>query len=282
MDKEKIGYAGIAVSLLLIILTAYSFSSVPKVVFIGWAAFFSMMLGGFLEARVPKSKRAIIWTYGLSGGAALTSIFFFVVPQAITISKNFGVTGIIAGFLTGLSLHSLLHKFGHSHGDHEHEDDHGHDHGDDTLWAVTLHSASAGLVIGMIYQQMPAVSLLLGMAIISHKLPAGYMITSRLETDRIKMLLLPASMVGTAALIAVDYGIVFSPAIKALFFGFASGIFLHVALDFIPEPEPESHLRKLLTEEEDPLHHELDDVKIDCVLSTIIGAAAVVAAAMLI
>ncbi|MFB6213168.1 MAG: ZIP family metal transporter [Candidatus Nanohaloarchaea archaeon] len=269
---ENIKQAGALSMLLLIGLSAVSLEG-PKVVAIAWIAFTATVLGGLFAGRDNESVNAMVWSYGLSGGAALASILFFVLPQALDLSRMVGATGVLAGFLSGLALHTLSHELSHSR------------KGLNTFWSVSIHSAAAGLVIGLIYQQMPTVSILLGIAIVSHKLPAGYMVADRLRKEGKNYwpaLLVPASGVGVMSLLSFNYPLALSEIIQALFFGFSAGIFLHVALDFLPDPEPESHLRKLLHAEEDPLHMEMDEVRFHSVASTVCGAALVAALALLL
>ncbi|MFB6207851.1 MAG: ZIP family metal transporter [Candidatus Nanohaloarchaea archaeon] len=269
----KIELLGALSAVLLAVLTALTLGSAQKVVVIGWTAALAMFLGGLLARRELRSEKSIVWVYGISGGAALASIFYFVLPKALQLSVDFGAAGVLTGFLAGLALHSLGHKVSHSA-----------DHGTNALLSVSFHSASAGLIIGLIYQQLPGIGLALGIAIVSHKLPAGYMVVDRMHS-REKVwtkLLLPATAVGSIALLSFSYPVALGQNLKALFFGFSSGIFIHLALDFIPNPEPESHLRKILTHEEDPLHHELDEITTHCVASTVAGVAVVTFFALLL
>lgn len=266
---EGLGVVSAVVFLGLTLLNFATGLGAYKVTIIGWTALLAMVAGAILSRRELRSERGIIWVYGVSGGAALASIFFFVLPKAIALDQTFGVTGILAGFLSGLVIHSFSHRLVHHH------------EGFNTFWSISLHSVTAGLIIGLIYQQLPTIGILLGIAIVSHKLPAGYMLAERIGQDRIwRRLLLPATGVGSMALASFTLNPQFAVPVKALFFGFSSGIFIHLALDFIPNPEPESHLRKILTQEEDPLHHELDSLATHCVASTIAGVAIVTVLAL--
>jgi ZIP family zinc transporter len=261
---EKAGIISTALLVLLTVFTALTNNLGFKVIIIAWTAFLTMIAGTLLNYRELKSKKAIIWAYGLSGGAALASILFFVLPKSLELSKNFGATGIITGFLSGLVLHVITHELEHDTGEAFQD-----------LVSITAHAAAAGLIIGQIYSDLPTVSIILGISIVSHKLPAGYIISDKLGDGLYKALkytALPASILGAIALLVFNLSINMPTDLQALFFGFSAGIFLHVALDFIPEPEPESHLRKLLSEEEDPLHEKLDEVKVHCVASTVAGA----------
>jgi ZIP family zinc transporter len=274
---KKFETAGLLSTAALIALTAYTlitdFSGL-KVAAIAWTAFLTMTAGAALSTRKLKSKTSIIWAYGLSGGAALASIMFFVMPRSLQLSTDFGVTGLLAGFLSGLVLHVLTHEVEHTAGEALTD-----------LISVTAHAAAAGLIIGQIYHDLPGVSIVLGFSIVSHKLPAGYIISDKIDSSlqkALQFILLPASVLGAMALLIFNFSISMPGNLQALFFGFSAGIFLHVALDFIPEPEPESHLRKLLSDEEDPLHDKLDDIQFHCVASTVIGATVVTALALIL
>ncbi|MFB6200315.1 MAG: ZIP family metal transporter [Candidatus Nanohaloarchaea archaeon] len=268
---KKFQLLGFLSTIGLVGLSVFSLESSPKLVFIGFTAFSAMVLGAFLNRLKPETRLGVIWIYGLSGGAAFASVLMFVMPQAVNLSTRFGVAGIVAGFIAGLTLHSAQHELSHRF------------RGFQNLYAVSIHAAFAGVVIGLIYQQMPEVSVLLGVAIVSHKLPAAYIIADRLK-ERFKpsLILFPASIVGFLALTVYNFNLNMSQQIQALFFGFSTGIFLHLALDFIPEPEPESMMRKLVSEDEDPAHSELDSVRNHCIVSTSIGAFLVLFAAFLL
>jgi ZIP family zinc transporter len=104
------------------------------------------------------------------------------------------------------------------------------------VWELSLHSVGAGLVIGAVYATMPTLGPMLGVAIVSHKAPAGYAAARRLarQGHSAWVLVMPAAAVGIAALIV---GIVDPPTpdgLHALVFGGATGLFLHVAVDFLP------------------------------------------------
>ncbi|MFB6175529.1 MAG: hypothetical protein ABEJ87_06200 [Candidatus Nanohalobium sp.] len=274
---KKFETAGLITASVLIALTAYTLLMNPvgvKVVAVAWTAFFAMTVGTALSFYHLKSTKSVIWAYGLSGGAALASVMFFILPKSLQMSKNFGITGVLTGFLSGLVLHAVTHEIEHGAGEALSD-----------LLSITAHAAAAGLIIGRIYSDLPGVSIILGVSIVSHKLPAGYIISDKLEGSMAKVMqfiLLPATVLGSMALLVFNLSLKMPVNIQALFFGFSAGIFLHLALDFIPEPEPESHLRKLLSEEEDPLHHKIDDIKFHCVASTVLGAAVVTTLALIL
>lgn len=275
MNKfETAGLISTALLGLLSVFTVLTSPSGLKVTVIGLTAFLAMILGTVLNLRGLENTKSVIWAYGLSGGAALASILYFIVPKSMGLSTEFGVTGVLAGFLFGLVLHVITHEIEHEAGEALSD-----------LISVTVHAVAAGSIIGQIYSDMPTISIILGISIVSHKLPAGYIISDKLNRslkETFMFMALPASILGTLALTVFNLSISMPVNYQALFLGFSAGIFLHVALDFIPEPEPESHLRKLLSEEEDPLHHKLDEIKFHCVASTVMGAGIVAILALLL
>jgi ZIP family zinc transporter len=87
-------------------------------------------------------------------------------------------------------------------------------------------------------------------------------------------LLLPAAGVGIAAIVASLVQLPAAPAVRGIVFGFAAGIFLHVAMDFLPRCELGSDVHELLTVTDDA-HELLDQLRIHAVLSTGLGGVAV-------
>jgi len=68
-----------------------------------------------------------------------------------------------------------------------------------------------------------------------------------------------------------------SPVANALVFGFAAGIFLHVALDFLPNCEAGSEIDQVC-ELQARSHNLLDQLRTHAVGSTVLGATIVVLA----
>src|SRR6056297_1491661 len=199
-----------------------------KLVAISWTAFAAMAVGAPLGARAARSSHPLepVWGYGLASGAMVTSAALFLVPQALGQHGRFGSLGIAVGFLGGYVGHTPGHRLAH----HQLPVDH-------TAAELTVHALAAGVIIGAIYTAMPSLTSVLGVALVSHKAPAGYAAARRLaEQGRsVFPLLLPAAAVG---LIALPVGIVgFAPAstLRGLLFGIAAGVFLHVAVDLLPE-----------------------------------------------
>ena len=218
----------------MVLLTALGvWASLGKLLAIAWFAFGAMVGGAWLgvqsERRSPGETEAqgrrLVWAYGLSSGAMIMSTTLFLIPKAMSHHAAFGGVGIAMGIVLGFAIHTM--HVGRTRSDGSVLP---------VVWELSLHSFGAGLVIGAVYATMPALGPTLGVAIVSHKAPAGYAAARRLRRHGRSggMLLLPAAAVGLAAL---PVGLVELPAqdvLHALVFGGATGIFLHVALDFLP------------------------------------------------
>jgi len=245
-----------------------------KVFVISWVAFVAMGLGAWLGARAAQTNPyRLVWGYGLASGAMVTSAAMFLVPQAMGLGNaagtpRIGGIGIAAGIIAGYGSHTIGHRLTHIETSL-----------DTTTAAITAHALSAGLIIGLVYASMPRLDLLLGLAIISHKGPAGYAAARRLRRkDRsATALLLPAAGVGLTAIPTALLPVPETPVVNAIVFGFAAGIFLHVALDFLPNCEAGSEIDEVCSLHEHS-HDLLDELRTHAVGSTVLGAVAVVVA----
>ncbi len=260
---------GIAGALLLVALSAVALlGAVPKVLVIAWVAFAAMALGGYLGSRAATTEpRRLVWGYGLASGAMVTSSAVFLLPQAIGLDPRIGGFGVAAGLLAGYAGHVIGHRLSHV------------DVGLDlTAAQITAHALSAGLIIGLVYGSMPALGLLLGLAIVSHKGPAGYAAAKRLRASGkpVSALMLPAASVGITAIPAAILPIPAVPAVNAAVFGFAAGVFLHVAMDFLPSCEAGGEVHEVCGLTEDS-HELLDSLRIHAVASTAVGGIVVLA-----
>ena len=249
-------------------------TEVGKVLVIAWVAFAAMAVGAALGARADTtSPYRLVWGYGLASGAMVASASMFLVPQAITIgveagAPQLGGIGVALGLVVGYSAHVLGHRLTHV------------DVGMDTTTAqISAHALSAGVIIGFVYGSMPGLGLLLGLAIVSHKGPAGYAAARRLRRDgRSAMaLLFPAAGIGLTAIPTAVVALPDVPGVNAVVFGFAAGIFLHVAMDFLPHCEAGSEIDQVCSLHEES-HDLLDRLRTHAVGSTLVGGAVVVAA----
>ena len=248
-QQTWIGLAGLGglVAASVLAVTA----SLWKVLLIGWVGFAAMMAGAVLGARAARRPegtphphpRRLAWAYGVSSGAMIMSACLFLVPTATAHNTRLGGIGIALGLMAGFALH----LFGHGGLDAEasreqaaplpNEEGVGRDAiMPPVVGALLLHAVAAGLVIGGVYAAMPSMGATLGLSIVSHKAPAGYVAARRLarKGKSTVLLLLPAAAVGIAA---VPVGRIDPPSSESAYglaFGLATGAFLHVAVDFLP------------------------------------------------
>ncbi|WP_137285072.1 ZIP family metal transporter [Halorussus salinisoli] len=265
MRLSRLGLLG---PVALVALTPFALrAGLTKVVGISWVAFAAMGGAAFVGERTGASTDAgrLVWGYGLASGAMITSAAVFIVPGAIGHHPKFGGFGIAFGVLAGFSAHTLGHRAMHTDLPFDH-----------TAVELTAHSFAAGAIIGIVYGNMPSLGLLLGLAIVSHKGPAGYAAADRLRrADKpVSVLLLPAAGVGITALPASLLTLPSSDPVNAVVFGFAAGVFLHVAMDFLPRCELGGEVYEV-AQITDDAHALLDRLRAQAVASTGLGAVAV-------
>jgi ZIP family zinc transporter len=276
-EVRRPSLVGVVSVLLLLGLSALAVTSgVWKVLVVAWVAFAAMSAGAVLGARTEGTDPyRLVWGYGLASGAMVVSASMFLLPQAISIGASapsvapqVGGIGVALGLVVGYSAHVLGHRLTHL------------DVGTDLTTAqIAAHALAAGAIIGVVYGSMPSLGLLLGLAIVSHKGPAGYAAARRLHrSGRSSMsLLLPAAGVGITAIPTAVVALPDVPALNAVVFGFAAGIFLHVAMDFLPNCEAGSEIDQVCSLHEES-HELLDELRTHAVGSTVLGGAVVVVA----
>ena len=266
---------GVAAVLVLAGLTGLALAAgLWKVTVVAWVAFVAMAGFAPFGARAAGTNDAyrLVWGYGLAAGAMVTSAAVFLLPQAIGLDPRVGGFGVAAGLLVGYGAHTVGHRLSHLETPF-----------DDTAAQLSAHALSAGAIIGLVYATMPELGLLLGLAIVSHKGPAGYAAAHRLSRQGkpVWPLLIPAAGVGITAIPSALFSVPASPVVNAVVFGFASGIFLHLAMDFLPRCEVGGEIYHL-AEVDEGGHALLDRLRLHSVLSTALGALVVFAAWMAI
>jgi ZIP family zinc transporter len=275
MRVSRLGLLGL---LALVVLTPLALSSgleeVEKVVGIAWVAFAAMAGAAFLGGRAGASTDAsrLVWGYGLASGAMIASAAAFIVPDAIGHHPKFGGFGIALGILAEFSAHTLGHRATHADLPFDH-----------TAVELTAHALAAGTIIGIVYGNMPNLGLLLGLAIVSHKGPAGYAAADRLRRagKPVSVLLLPAAGVGITAIPAALLELPGGDPLNAVVFGFAAGVFLHVAMDFLPRCELGGEVYEVASVTDDA-HALLDELRTRAVASTSLGGIVVFVAWLVI
>jgi ZIP family zinc transporter len=259
---------GVTAVLALVAFTAWAMTAaadgnedILKVVGIAWIAFAAMTVAIPLGARASQTHaHGLVWAYGLAAGAMVTSAAVFILPQAFGLHPKWGGFGVAAGIVLGFAAHTVGHRL-----THETSFDH-------TSLEITAHALAAGAIIGIVYGNMPELGALLGLAIVSHKGPAGYAAARRLRSDDGDpwILLVPAAGVGLTAIPASIVALPSNVIVNALVFGFAGGVFLHVAMDFFPTCEIGGDVYDVANTT-DHAHELLDELRLHAVGSTIVG-----------
>jgi len=255
----------------LVVLSAVAvMADLWKLLVISWVAFTAMAGAIPLGVRSAQATTVtrLVWGYGLASGAMITSAAVFLVPQAIGFDPKIGGFGVAAGILLGFGSHVLGHRLAHVN-----------ETFDDTALQLSAHAFSAGAIIGVVYGSLPDLGLLLGLAIVSHKGPAGYAAARRLArgNQTASAILLPAAGVGIAGIPSALLELPQNDLLFAAIFGFAAGIFLHIAMDFLPRCEVGGEVGEVAQLSADD-HAVLDTLRVHGVLSTSLGGLAVFAA----
>jgi ZIP family zinc transporter len=269
--ERAVGATGL-IALVLLSVAAIADGVNWKLVAVSWTAFAAMAVGAPLGARAVRSSHPLepVWGYGLASGAMVTSAALFLIPQALGQHGRLGSLGIAVGFLGGYAGHTVGHRFTHLELPV-----------DRTTAELTVHALSAGAIIGAIYTAMPSLTSVLGVALVSHKAPAGYAAARRLAErgQSVVTLLLPAAAVGIVALPVGIAGLSPESGLRGLLFGIAAGVFLHVAVDLLPECTTGSETCPVDAADHDPDGHRFRDrLRRHAVLSSVLGGVAVAAA----
>lgn len=251
------------ISLFVILSLIAALNAKWKVLIISWIAFAAMSVVIPWGKKAAQNKRLthLIAGYGLASGAMITSAAIFLIPEAIHYNAIYGGLGIAVGIFLGFAIHTLNHGLSHTSLST-----------DSVIIELTTHSLMDGIIIGLVYAAMPTLGLLLGIAIVSHKAPAGYAAARRLAMRGRPpvLVLIPAAAIGFTALplsllTVPEYAI-----LNAIVFGIATGVFFHVAMDFLPECEVGGtiHRQSQLDSQE---HHTLDKYRNRAVFYTFAG-----------
>lgn len=230
---------------------------------VGTMAFLSMAVAaGIGSLAGTRRPLALVWGYGTAAGAMVTSAALFLLPQALGQDPQFGGLGVAVGLLVGYTGHVLGHRLSHLQSP-----------GRRAITALTAHAVAAGTVIGVIYGNL-AIGPVLGLAIVSHKGPAGYAAATRHEGDW-RLVLVPAAALGIAGVAASTLALPADAPTRGIVFGFATGLFLHVATDFLPSCEIGSEVHDALGDDD---HATLDRLRLQAVVATAVGGVVVVLA----
>jgi ZIP family zinc transporter len=263
-NEQLLGVAGVVA---LIAATGMGMAmDAVKPVQIGWVAFVAMVAGVGLAVRADHRRPStLVWGSGLASGAMIVSVGLFLLPDALNHHAKYGGLGVAGGVIIGFSAHAIGHRLSHLNLPM-----------DATVAQLTAHAAAAGAIIGIVYGNMPELGPLLGIAIVSHKGPAGYAAADRLTRNGRSWypILLPAAGVGVVAVLSSAVSLPASEPFRGLVFGFATGVFLHVAMDFLPRCELGSEVHEALSVDADA-HEVLDRLRLHAVASTLVGGVVV-------
>lgn len=234
-----------------------------KVLGISWIAFVAMAAAVPLGAKTAEKTKltSLIASYGLASGAMITAAAIFLIPEAIHYDAVYGGIGIALGIFIGFATHTFNHGLSHTSLP-----------ADPVLIELTTHSITDGIIIGLVYAAMPQLGLLLGAAIVAHKAPAGYAAAKRLslQNNAASLVLVPSCAMGLAAIPVSLLHIPELAVLNALVFGIATGVFFHVAMDFLPECEVGGNIHRQ-SNLDSHAHHQLDQYRNWAVLNIFAG-----------
>jgi zinc and cadmium transporter len=205
--------------------------------------------GGMLPLKWHGSRDQLPSLLSISAGFMVGAIFFQMLPEAIELM---GV-GASVGIMTGFLFLYILERFMTIHAC-EGDECGVHELGLLAFLGMSIHTVTDGLALGAGMHSAP-LGFTVFLAIIAHKLPSAFSLSTILVHARYSMarimvmmcifaLLVPAG-VGVYALIELAFP---SLPVEGFFVAFACGSFLHIALsDLIPEMHRAGKARYLHT-----------------------------------
>jgi zinc and cadmium transporter len=157
------------------------------------------LVGGLLPLAGNWSRHSLLVPVAFSGGILLGAAFFDMIPEAAPMLGPWLGWPLVAGFLTIF----ILERFVLVHPYPEHAGAHGHEHhihlGITAYAGLSFHSLLDGLAISSTYNR-PELGGVVLLAVIFHKIPDAFALTSLLLLDRWS----PRSIMGWMTLFAVS------------------------------------------------------------------------------
>jgi ZIP family zinc transporter len=211
------------ISIIILFSSSMVFAPFPVLV-VSVVAFLSMLAGGILANFFDGDTTLKVVGHGLGSGTMLASVFVILTPKAFSTAPVLAGIGVSLGYAVGYTSHELAHVVSHGESipllDKLKQAE------------LTLHSAIAGTIIGVTYGSIPELSLVFGLGIVAHKLPAGLTTGSAVPVSK---LVFPASAVGLLAVPSYLLLPSIPVSVQSIMLGVSTGVFLHIAIDMTPE-----------------------------------------------
>ena len=168
------------------------------------AAAFANILGGFIVTSNKWGRKSLQYFIALGSGFMLGTVFMEMFPESIALSKSAPML-VLLGYL-------IVHIFEHTFAPHLHfgEETH-HDElvdpvvGISALVGMLVHTFFDGVAIGAGFIVSPGVGFLIFLAVLLHKIPDGFTISSIVMTSghSTRTALAAATALGVSTLIGV-------------------------------------------------------------------------------
>ncbi|NCO95312.1 MAG: ZIP family magnesium transporter [Armatimonadetes bacterium CG_4_10_14_3_um_filter_66_18] len=198
------------------------------------------LLGGIIvTAKARRSDQMLTYFVALGGGFMLAAAFLEMVPESLHTNEKWAPALMLSGYLLVLFFEHFLGEHVHL-GDHEHHGDEGllHDTvGASTLIGIGIHTFFDGAAVGAGFHVNNVVGLLIFTAVVLHKIPEGFTVSSiLLATGRSRWQALGGSVLIALATLAGALLTGASDRLLPLALPMSAGVMVHVAAtDLIPE-----------------------------------------------
>jgi zinc and cadmium transporter len=209
----------------------------------GTAIFFASLVGGILPLSLSsKHNNSLKLAISFGAGLLLGMAFLHMVPEAVESDPHYFGYWLLAGFVILL----ILERFVMVHACEEHGC-HYHTVGVAAFAGLTVHGLIEGLALGSTLSISNLGPLIL-VAILSHKVPAGFALTAILRMTKLSTTRIIAFVVGVSASgpigIALSLGLLNYdglPRLSGSLLALSAGSFIYIgACDLLPEMHREN------------------------------------------